>query len=103
MIILTEDYVSTELNVNAEPYTTIESVARALREAITAENGATNMYEKMVDAFKISDLDIPEEVLKITQSVADEEKIHVGEFQKCLDLLSTNDLDFYEKGKKEEV
>ena len=69
-------------NVKTPEPLTDRELTRALRDAIIAEEGAIKQYEAVVDA---SD---NEDVKKVLQSIADEEKIHVGELQKLLiDLL----------------
>jgi len=95
-----EGFVSTNLDVQPQAYTTKNSLIRALREACTAEIDAANMYEKMVDSIQMSQLGIPSDIVETIQSVANEEKVHLGEFQKCLKLVSM-DLDFIDQGMKE--
>ena len=74
---------------------TERELTRALRDAIIAEQSAIQQYEVVVDS---TDNDKVKEVL---QSIADEEKIHVGELQKLLSNLLPDEEGFLEDGAKE--
>ena len=74
---------------------TDRELTRSIRDAIIAEEGAIKQYETVVDASK------NEDVKKVLQSIADEEKIHVGELQKLLDKLLPDEKEFLEEGAKE--
>ena len=74
---------------------TDRELTRAIRDAIIAEEGAIKQYETVVDA---TDND---QVKKVLQSIADEEKVHVGELQKLLSELLPNEKDLLEKGSEE--
>ena len=85
-----------ELQVVKTPETfTDRELTRALRDAIIAENGAIKQYETVVDS---SDKD---DVKEILQSIADEEKVHVGELQELLRKLLSDEQEFLDKGAKE--
>jgi len=85
-----------ELQVVKTPETlTDRELTRALRDAIIAEEGAIKQYETVVDAANNDD------VKKVLQNIADEEKVHVGELQKLLDRLLSDEKDFLEKGSEE--
>jgi len=73
------------------PMTKRETV-RAIRDAIIAEEGAINQYETVVDSTD------DEQVKKVLQGIADEEKVHVGELQKLLSLLLGDETDFLDEG-----
>ena len=70
-------------------------VTRAIRDAICAEEGAMNQYETIVDS---TDNEL---VKKVLQSIADEEKVHVGELQQLLKKLLKDEEGFLDKGAKE--
>jgi len=70
-------------------------LARAIRDAIIAENGAINQYETVVDSTTNA------EVKKVLQSIADEEKVHVGELQALLKQLLPDEQGFLDDGAKE--
>ena len=70
-------------------------VVRAIRAAIVAEEGAINQYEVIVDSSS------NEKVKEVLQSVADDEKVHVGELQKLLTLLLDDEQDFLDDGADE--
>ena len=74
---------------------TDRELTRALRDAIIAEEGAIKQYETVVDA---TDNDMAKKVL---QSIADEERIHVGELQKLLTLLLSDEQEKLDDGAKE--
>ena len=82
-------------NVKTPEDFTDRELTRALRDAIIAEEGAINQYETVVDATN------NEEAKTVLQSIADEEKIHVGELQVLLNKLLPDEEKFLEDGKKE--
>jgi rubrerythrin len=70
-------------------------LTRALRDAIIAEEGAIKQYEAAADATD------NEKVKKTLQSIADEEKVHIGELQTLLNDLLPDEEKHMEKGKGE--
>ena len=74
---------------------TDRELTRAIRDAIIAELGAIKQYEAVVDA---TDNEVAKKVL---QSVADEEKVHVGELQKLLSDLLPDEQELLDDGAKE--
>ena len=50
MTIIKEGSVSTDLQTNPVPFFSIDSIVRALRQAVVAELDAINMYQKMADS-----------------------------------------------------
>ena len=70
-------------------------LSRLLRQSIAAEEEAVHLYEFIAD---ITDLDW---VKKVFQDVADEEKVHVGEFQAVLNRLLDDEEGFLEEGADE--
>lgn len=112
MTIIKEGSVSTDLQVGAY-FGTKKDIVRALRECVIAENDATNMYEKVVDAIENyiksyennTDVEtyIPEyrKIIDQIQEIADEEKNHVGEFQKLIAMLDKSEIVNYKLGVKE--
>lgn len=60
---------------------TARELTRAIRMALSAEEEAIHFYEALADATANA---LAREVL---QSVAEEERVHVGEFQRVLSLL----------------
>lgn len=70
-------------------------VARAIRDAIIAEEDAVKQYEVIVDS---SDNKL---VKKVLQDIANEEKVHVGELQKLLNLLLKDEKSFIQEGMDE--
>lgn len=70
-------------------------LVRAIRQGISAEHEATHLYEAIADATD------NEEVAKIMQDVAKEEKVHAHEFQTLLDKLDPEELEAKEEGTSE--
>jgi len=71
------------LNVKTLESLTERELSRAIRDAIIAEEGAINQYETVVDSTD------NEKVKAVLQEIANEERVHVGELQKLLnDMLS---------------
>ena len=71
-------------------------LVRAVRLSISAEEDAASLYELIADStFKNKD------IKKIFQDVANEERVHIGEFQKILSILDKEETKFLEDGAKE--
>lgn len=70
------------------------SLMRLIRMGLSAEEEATHLYEFIAD---VTDNELVKEVM---QDVANEEKVHVGEFQKLLDMFD-DDEKWIEEGKQE--
>jgi rubrerythrin len=68
---------------------------RAIRMGLAAEEEAVHLYELIADSTK------NEKVKRVMQSVADEEKVHVGEFQKLLKDLDPNEEKLLKDGEEE--
>lgn len=112
MKIIKEGCVSTDLHTNTY-FGSKKDIVRALREGVIAENDATNMYEKIIDGINSYVMSyqnnmevlsiIPEynKIIEKIQEIADEEKKHIGEFQKLISLLDNNEINLYKDGAKE--
>ena len=94
IIILQKEAQELQTVSTPEKFTDRE-LTRALRDAIIAENGAIKQYETVVDATDNDD------VKEILQSIADEEKVHVGELQALLKRLLSDEQEFLDDGAKE--
>jgi len=70
-------------------------LARAIRMALAAEEEAIHMYEAMADA---SDNPL---ATKVIQDIADEERVHAGEFQELLRVLLPDEQQLLNKGMDE--
>jgi len=70
-------------------------LTRAIRMALAAEEEAVHMYEAMADA---SDNAFAATVL---QDIADEERVHAGEFQELLRILVPDEQSLLQKGSAE--
>lgn len=74
---------------------TFREVTRALRLSIAAEEEAIHLYEALADA---TDNRLVKEVM---QHVADEERVHVGEFQRVLNILVPDEAEKLVEGARE--
>lgn len=74
---------------------TKDELIRALREMVSTEMEATNLYQALADSIE------DENIAKVLRDVADEEIVHVGEFQKLLYDLAPEEKKFVDKGIEE--
>lgn len=74
---------------------TKRELVRGLRLSVIAEQDATALYEALADA--VDD----ENIKKLLQSVANEEKVHIGEFQKVIEELDAGEEGFLAEGEDE--
>ncbi len=74
---------------------TKEELIRAMRFMVAAEYEATQMYMQLAE---LTDNKLAVEVLK---DVADEERVHAGEFLRVLHELAPEEKKFYAEGAEE--
>lgn len=74
---------------------TLGELTRALRLSIAAELEAIHLYESMADS---TDNDLAAAVLR---DIANEERVHVGEFQHVLNLLLEDEVGYLQAGAAE--
>jgi rubrerythrin len=74
---------------------TDEELVRAIRFMIAAEYEAIQLYMQLAES---TDNKLAIEVLK---DIADEERVHAGEFLRLLHELAPDEAKFYEEGVKE--
>ena len=74
---------------------TDRELARAIRMCLAAEQEAIHQYEAMADA---SENPL---AAKVLQDIADEERVHAGEFQELLRLLLPDERQLLQKGTEE--
>lgn len=74
---------------------TFGELTRAIRLSLSAEEEAIHLYEAMAEA---TDNALAAEVLR---DIANEEKVHVGEFQRLLNLLLPDEAGFLADGAAE--
>lgn len=74
---------------------TDRELARAIRMALAAEEEAVHMYEAMADATTNM------VAAKVLQDIADEERVHAGEFQELLRRLLPDEQELLAKGHEE--
>jgi rubrerythrin len=74
---------------------THEELIRAVRFMIAAEYEAVQLYMQLAES---TDNKLAIEVLK---DIADEERVHAGEFLRLLKELAPDEQEFYDEGAKE--
>lgn len=74
---------------------TPHELVRAVRFMVAAEYEAIQLYEQLSES---TDNPLARRVLL---DIADEEKEHVGEFQRLLSILAPQDEPFYQEGREE--
>ena len=74
---------------------TKEELISALRLSLCAEEEATHLYDTI--AAYVDD----ERVKKLMKDVADEEQVHIGEFQKLLDIIEDDEAEKVDEGEEE--
>jgi rubrerythrin len=74
---------------------TQEELVRAIRFMIAAEYEATQMYMQLAES-----TDHPL-AIKVLTEIANEERVHAGEFLRLLHELSPDEAKFYAEGAKE--
>ena len=74
---------------------TARELTRALRLSLSAEEEAIHLYEALADA---TDNALAREVL---QDVANEERVHAGEFQRLINILLKDEEGFLKEGAEE--
>jgi rubrerythrin len=72
-----------------------EELIRAIRFMVSAEYEATQLYMQLAES---TDNKLAIDVLK---DIADEERVHAGEFLRLLQELAPDEENFYRKGTKE--
>jgi len=74
---------------------TKEELIRAIRFMVAAEYEAIQLYMQLAES---TDNKLAQEVLK---DIADEEKVHAGEFLRLLKELAPDEQKFYDEGAEE--
>lgn len=72
-----------------------EELVRAIRFMVAAEYEATQMYMQLAES-----TDHPL-AIKVLKEIADEERVHAGEFLRLLHELAPDEAKLYAKGAKE--
>ena len=74
---------------------TEQELIRAIRFSVSSEFEAIQLYMQLAES---TDNKLAKEILK---SVADEERVHVGEFLRLLEALAPDEAKFYKDGAHE--
>jgi len=89
------DFGNAFSGLTSEPKLTEAELIRAIRFMIAAEYEAIQLYMQLAEA---TDNQLAIEVLT---DIADEERVHAGEFLRLLKELAPDEEDFYKKGARE--
>lgn len=89
------DFANPFIGVIPDRVMTAGELTRAIRLSIAAEHEAIHLYEAMADA---TDNALAATVLR---DIANEEKVHVGEFQSLLNILLPDEAGFLQEGAAE--
>jgi len=81
--------------MKSERKLTKEELVRAIRFLVSAEYEAVQLYMQLAES---TDNELAQRVLR---EIADEERVHAGEFLRLLMELEPEEKDFYKKGYKE--
>lgn len=93
--VLAMDFTSVSPVLETDKPLNDRELARAVRISIAAEHDATHFYELVADLVEDNN------IKKLFQDIANEEKVHVGEFEKVLQTLDKDNNSYVEKGKTE--
>lgn len=74
---------------------TKQELISAVRLSLCAEEEATHLYDT------IAEYTDDERIKEIMRDVAAEEQVHIGEFQKVLKMLESDETEMLDKGEKE--
>jgi rubrerythrin len=89
------DFGTPFAGLNSDRKLSKEELIRAIRLMIAAEYEAVQLYTQLADSIDNSLAN------KVLRKIADEEKIHAGEFLKLLNILDPKEQKFYNDGAKE--
>ncbi len=89
------EFVNPFTGVTPDRKLTFRELTRAIRLSLSAEEEAIHQYEAIADA---TDNEIARAVL---QEVANEERVHAGEFQRLLNLLLADEESLMAQGAAE--
>ena len=74
---------------------TPDELVRSIRFMVAAEYEAIQLYQQLADS---TDNELAKKVLN---DIADEEKVHAGEFLRLLNELEPSEQEFYQQGARE--
>jgi rubrerythrin len=89
------EFVNPFVGMAPDKKMTSSELLRALRLSLAAEEEATHIYQSIADA---TNNELAKAVLT---DIAEEERVHKGEFQRLIEILSPNEVDFMAKGASE--
>ncbi len=89
------DFINPFSGVIPDRKMTDTELNRALRMSLSAEEEAIHLYEALADATN------NELAKRVLHDIANEERVHVGEFQRLLNIFSDNEEKYLEEGAEE--
>jgi len=89
------EFVDPHKNMTADRKYTPSELIRALRQDLAAEEEAASLYETHAE---MTDHPLAKKILK---DIADEERVHIGEFQRLINVLSGDEEELLQKGEEE--
>jgi len=89
------DFLNPFIGLVPERKLTQRELARTIRLSLSAEEEAVHLYEALADA---TDNEL---AAKVLQDIADEEKVHAGEFLRLLNILLEDEEKFLADGAEE--
>lgn len=89
------EFLDPHRNMTADRKYTTSELIRALRQDLAAEEEAASLYETHAE---MTDHPLARKILK---DIADEERVHIGEFQRLLNVLSSDEEELLQKGEEE--
>ena len=89
------EFLNPFIGVTPDRKMTDRELTRSIRLALSAEEEAVHLYEALADA---TDNALAKDVL---QDIADEERVHAGEFQRLLNILLPDEEGLLAKGAEE--
>jgi len=81
--------------INSDKKLNKEELIRAIRFMVAVEYEAVQMYTQLADSIE------DEFSIKVLNDIANEEKVHAGEFLKLIKYLDPSEESFYQEGEKE--
>ncbi len=89
------DFMNPFSGMTPERKLTLGELTRAIRLSIAAEHEAIHLYEALADACE------DPLAAKVLRDIANEEKVHAGEFQRLLNILAPEEEEFLKEGAEE--
>jgi rubrerythrin len=89
------EFVNPFIGMKPDRVLTHHELLRALRLSLSAEEEAVHIYEAIADACE------NKFVSSVLRDIANEERVHKGEFQRVIEILAPDEIEFMKKGAEE--